>query len=712
MAEVQVTPRVSPDNDVQKPGERTQADFDAIFNDIAFNSIIDGMQEDATESEGKHRAEKENPVTVADLKDKLAREAAERAQLEKTKELAKFLDNPADRRRGLIAIYGEDTVKDMTDADVEAFIGEKTGEPTTIAPEITTGNEVEEVSVPKAPEGFPTREEAEAEMQEQGSVRLGILGRARLALGAPGRAIWKGYSKFFDMAAKRSDRYNGMTSEEQDKLKKRVGLLSTLGALTIGAIAYGMKADSLVHTLGGGGGSGAANPTEDVPTNRVRGAEEYPTFAHDRRVAEFAFNPNDPLDPMNNPARHEYNFGAALNLESADAARNDLLEGLKHNPTQLAAAMGTFGLIPNDQASIENIADLMRNDPEVMMTNYDRVHEAASNVPVTLTAEQTATYGTYSAIGGNGNTVLTYQTATDTQPFLVFHTAGGEVCFGGECRQPVYLSGPAETVAPVVSSGVGNGEPTTSTLVGTRPHQPGIGNGPAPQPNQPVQPNNPNNPNPNNPNPQEPNPQGPNPQEPNPNNPNPEQPHEEKDYTGGVGTAEGIDPAQNGFVENTEDPLITGNGTDSPNLVPGVLGGDQSVTPDDSAQPNVDPQLPNVQPGANSGWEPNTAGQADQSAADQGGQAMDGHMTQPGAVDNAVDDAIAGMGSDGRPLGTSGAGNGTGLGNGAGNSGTGLGSLGNSLGNGTGLGSFGSGGNSLGSLGNSLGNGTGLGQSK
>lgn len=656
MAETTTTRRVSPESDAPKaPG------FDNEFNNIAFFSLVDDLRSDeaiatGTKEAGEQPAEKKSHVrTIADLKKQLETEAHEKAQAEKTKELAELLDDPADRRRGLMAIYGDSTVENMSDADIEAFIGEKTADkiikpPTT--PETATTTEIPEPT--PRPEGFPTRAEAEAELEENGPVQLGLLSRARLLAGAPGRALWKGYSKLVDSAAQRSERYNEMTEAEKERFKKKLAIRSTVGATVIGLLAYGLKADSLAHQIGSGASTPPV-PLEGTPANRVRGIEEYPKFEHDRRVAEFAFDPNDPLDPIKNPARQEYNFGAALNLTSAEAARDDLLAGLKHSPIQLAAAMGNFGLIPNNQGSIEAVTDLMQNNPEVMAANYDKFHEMAMTSPVTLTGEKTLTYGSYSAVNDGGVTLLAYQSSvTDSQPFLAFGTPNGEACFGAGCRQPVDLPGPAAVVAaPGVSQTVGNNNPApVQNLVGSRPS---IGNGTPhePVPQQPNNPTTPDNPEP----PQPPVSEPPVPEPPIPGNPTPEV----KDYSGGVPTADGIIAGLNQFLGITPPPEA-GNGTVSPNLAPGVAPVAPSPNLAGGADANTDPQINVTQPGANNhesginrdpqGYQSQQAAQqaqAAQAAANAAANAANNKMTQPGATSGAVQSAINQMGADGRP---------------------------------------------------------------
>lgn len=654
MAETTAALRVGPDNDAPK-----SLGLDKEFNDIAFFSLVEDLRDDeaapgAQEAAQQPTEKKSHVRTIADLKKQLKAEAAQKAQAEKTKELATLLDDPADRRRGLMAIYQDDRekIESMSDADIEAFIGEKTASeiikpPTN--PEITTTTEIPEPT--PRPEGFPTREELEAEIEENGPVRLNILSRARLLAGAPGRAVWKGYSKLVDKAAQRSERYNEMTEAEKERFKKKLAIRSTVGAAVIGLLAYGLKADSLAHQVGGGSGTVTPSP-EEIPANRVRGIEEYPKFAHDRRIAEFTFDPNDPLDPIRNPARHEYNFGAALDLSSAEAARDDLLAGLKHSPIQLAAAMGNFGLIPNNQGSIEGVADLMQNNPEVMATNYDKLHEVAMSSPVSLTSEGTVTYGSYSAVQNGDVTLLAYNSSvTDTQPFLAFGTPNGEACFGGKCRQPVDLPGPAAVVSQPVSHAAGNGgSAPVQNLVSSRPNT-GNGNHVPQEPN-PQQPNNPVTPD---------NPVPPTTEPPATEPPVQPPAPEHKDYSGGVPTADGIVAAFNQYLGITPPPEA-GNGTGSPNLVPGVAPGAASPNLADGARPNTDPQVAAVQPGANnhgSGFNRDPQGyqaqqaaqqaQAAQAAANAAANAMNTKMSQPGATSGAVQSAINQMGADGRP---------------------------------------------------------------
>ena len=632
-------------------------------------AAIEAEEKGQTQPSTQNTIQNELPAETAK---RLKGDALEAFKLDRVKALHDALDDPQDRRRGLAAIYGKETVSSMSDEDVEAFIREKTN-----PADIENPADVERrpIVIPGAPEGFPTREQFEREVEEHGRVRLSILGRARHLLGAPGRAVWKGYSWLFDKAAKRSERYNNMTPEQQEKAKKKTAIISTIGALAIGSLAYLNKGEHLLTSDWGGSGSGSQD-AEKNPTNRVRSIDDYPTIKAEAnpRVGEFVYDPG--RDPFNSPDRRDFDFRGPLDTSTPETAKNDLLEGWKDaNPLQLATAMASFGLIPNNEASITGIAGQMA-DPAIMMANFDKLNTEIAGFPIELTGTQSQTYGSYSMIVDNGVQTLVYNpNVSDTQEFVIFTTPSGEkVAYGAKCGQwcniaesvptAAVVAAPAPTGTGVAPKPTGGGTPNVLAAVPNSPAPAGEGTPPAPvRPNAPVLPTIPGT---NIPLPQIPGVTVPMPEGPPTGGPVPET-GEPKEWSGGESMYDGIVPGDNGFVENTVEE---GTGTSGPDLNPQTIPGAQPNQMAPGAEANPAPQIANAEASRTAAdqaaQQAQQAAEQQRSAANAAESAQVENMSRPNATQEAVDDARARIGSDGRPLSTGTTGTGTGLGSGAG----------------------------------------------
>lgn len=146
---------------------------------------------------------------------------------------------------------------------------------------------------------------------------------------------------------------------------------------------------------------------------------------------------------------------------------------------------------------------------------------------------------------------------------------------------------------------------------------------------------------------------------------------DEKHYDGGVDTAPGIDPSHNTYdpgTDDTEDPATSGNGTDSPSMGEGGAPIQQPGETVDIQAPdatgNESPQVTTPEQGANGGTGINQTpegaaheqaqeqAQQQQDQANSAAEQMESQMSQPGAVDQAVKDAQAGIDPvTGRPIG-------------------------------------------------------------
>ena len=145
---------------------------------------------------------------------------------------------------------------------------------------------------------------------------------------------------------------------------------------------------------------------------------------------------------------------------------------------------------------------------------------------------------------------------------------------------------------------------------------------------------------------------------------------DEKDYDGGVDTAPGIDPDENGYdpeTDDTGDPTEVGNGTDSPSIgednAPVEQPGSEVNFNDESATENTNEQVATPEEGVNGDTgvnytpENNEQQVQQEQAQEQQQQANDvatqteEQMSHEGAVDQAVQEEQAGIDPvTGRPI--------------------------------------------------------------
>lgn len=142
---------------------------------------------------------------------------------------------------------------------------------------------------------------------------------------------------------------------------------------------------------------------------------------------------------------------------------------------------------------------------------------------------------------------------------------------------------------------------------------------------------------------------------------------DEKKWDGGVDTAPGIDPSQNTYnpeTDDTPDPAISGNGTESPSIgaedAAPELPSQEVVIPAPNAGVNEAPQVTTPEAGANGSTGINEApgavaenqqGQVQQQAADSQASQMETQMSSEAAVNEAVKNEQSGLDPvTGRPL--------------------------------------------------------------
>jgi hypothetical protein len=381
-------------------------------------------------------AENEDIDTQAIIDDE-KQKAIESQQLAKLAELDEHLKDTDDRRRGIKAIYNSELADSMTDAEIESFIAERLA-PAELKAQIAPEIEKTAETTKRAPEGFPTKEDYLADLESEGPVKIGFWKKARLLMGAPGRAVWKGYSKLFQSAAERQEKYETLSPEERKKLKRRNLIISSVSALAIGGAMAAWKLD---HASFGGGNTihdPALNPDEVVdPKEHQGGASSVNTLAEQQRLNEAQFIYSPETDPFNNPDKKDWNFRAALDTSSVEAAIADLTEGWKHNPLQFATAMGALGMIPNNQASIEGVAQQMLDSPSLFATNHAAAMDIVGSSNAHFVEGSYNAHGSYSMVAGpNGVQQLAYDSnVVDPQMMLVFNSPSGLTAFGCDCGQ-------------------------------------------------------------------------------------------------------------------------------------------------------------------------------------------------------------------------------------------------------------------------------------
>ncbi len=299
------------------------------------------------------------------------------------------------------------------------------------------------------PKGFPTLEQAKEDVESVDPVRLGFWKRACLAAGAPGRLVWKGYSKLFDRALTKSQMYQSMTPEQQRKLKKRSAIISTLAAIGIGT-AYGLtKSEQILSLLPGHESSGGDQP------NRIRGHEEYNT--NGLHTSEFTYDAaKDPLLQQAGKT-DQYNFGTPLAGATPEEKLQDLMNNnWKRSPQSLASAMAAMGLIPLDNDSVARTASDMMANPQLMSGNFHQVEQFVHNSQLG-SADSPFGYSSFMAVNnGNGASTVALQSyVPESQKMLTLvNSQTGQTCnFGEDCAQAIFIL-PEQPAAPQVSYAV------------------------------------------------------------------------------------------------------------------------------------------------------------------------------------------------------------------------------------------------------------------
>jgi hypothetical protein len=315
---------------------------------------------------------------VEEERAKLQEASMKERQLIKTAELAKFLTDPEDRRRGLVAIYGADTVEGMNDDQIDAFIAEKTNVVrTTVRQEVKTATPEPEVKP-------STAEEVEEESVEE--IPRTIAGRAWKRVK---NVFSKGQTYLNLLVLKGRMGPTQKEGESDEHFNKRLNRRSRRIGLGMIALATAPLVAKGIH-LGGWGmnqlHSGGA-PNVDAHFMDAQTAKHNNDIANAELLSQpnvehlpGAFNYDPKADPFNNMGlkQEAVDFGSPLVAGPLDgdkpAGFYDLTTRWQHSPDQFAAAYLAMGLDPTHDNTPEGIAALAgeyRANSSLWQSNFD-----------------------------------------------------------------------------------------------------------------------------------------------------------------------------------------------------------------------------------------------------------------------------------------------------------------------------------------------------
>lgn len=375
---------------------------DTMFDSITANlADVNAHGEEIIAEQARHRAEKPGSVAVADIIARVQRERQAEANL-----------------------------------NLQDMVEEEQAE--------TTRHKLH-----GAPEGFLSTEDALRDEKELGRGKLGLFQRARLLMGAPNRAIMRGYSRLMDRRARKAAEFDSLSTDDKNRRMKKITATATLGAAAVLSAMLAQKLNGSQEFAGMPTVAALPEAESDVDL-----AIEADTL---QGATDFIYDPSQ--DVFNNPDRKAFNFRAALDATTPETAAKDLTDGWKTNPLQFAAALGAFGIIDNTQESIEATAQQMLTNPELFAANYDQIQAMVNSSSTSIDAPFGGAYGSYGMFTDDaGNQRLVFNdNVYDPQMILTFHTPNGPVCYGMECGQVIYLPSPAES-APVIDLPQGGGE--------------------------------------------------------------------------------------------------------------------------------------------------------------------------------------------------------------------------------------------------------------
>lgn len=314
-----------------------------------------------------------------------------------------------------------------------------------------------------APEGFVSSEVARTDEAQLGRGKLGLFRRARLMMGLPNRLYIKGMSWLMDRRARNEAEFNGLSDDDKERRRKKITTRAILGATAVLSAVVAQKAGAAIDAFDPMQGS--------VPADKVPEFELAVGMSELNNATEFIYDPS--RDVFNSSSREGFDFRAALDASSAEAAVKDLTEGWKTNPLQFAATLGAFGVIENTQESIEATAQQMLKNPESFASHYEQVQAMIDPSAASIDPPFRGAYGTYGMYKDDaGHQRLVYDNSVyDPQQILTIQTPNGPVCYGLKCGQVVNPSTVVESV-PVVDMSEGDGLlPAPATVYAAAPTQ-------------------------------------------------------------------------------------------------------------------------------------------------------------------------------------------------------------------------------------------------
>lgn len=561
---------------------------------------------------------------------------ATKERLRTEKDLNKIIEDMRTKGHGDIINDDEAFVKQFTDIFAKAEVAAQ-------AKALEAG-----VAGGEAAAGMPS-DAADYDYDElEGEASTGSLTRRQRFLGNVRYYTSKPWIWLASRGDKYRDRYNAASPEEKAKMERKANIVGWLGAAAVGTVLYGAKATHLFGLMGGGAGHHTAGD-ELNPDGTKKGETPLDLAPNNEILKEYNNSDSSFYDFAHKQFRGD--FGPGLQASPKDgnmpAGFEDWMSRNKHEPNGLANLISGLKLDGHGDtmADRNSLADLYDN-------NRDAHHKADVMVQEVLRDSNKFgmkiinldSYNSTLMVDNNGDPVISVKNGLNLggQAIEITNKQTGEVtywridCGGYQQVWPIEHTAPAQSdYHPQGDGSSYNYESPAPVLRPVRPGNPGV-------PGTPGNPETPGNPG-------------------TPENPEvpgtPTVPEEGKDYSGGVDTAEGIDPSSNGFVGWTPDPAESGNGTNSPDLAPQVAPGTESAQQAQDAAPNTNPQVGTPETGAGTnrtaedlnklvqgGLDFLTQHQANSSAAD-----MDKNMSGPGAVSDAISQAQAGMGADGRP---------------------------------------------------------------
>lgn len=294
-------------------------------------------------------------------------------------------------------------------------------------PEAAAEQETAPAEMIGAPTGFPETKDIEVVLETTNPLTVSWRTKFMYAVNWPITTI---YGKMFDNAQKYSQKLQGWSDEEKqahiEKVGRRSTALAALGALGLAAYTAITKTNFDITAPGSSSnlreqatshGNVALMDSEhrnassqSTVRSSVESESKYdvPQAGAHHELSDFAYNPAQ--DPTLSPLKHGNDFGPAPNVDPQDAKANmnAAAESWRHSPGSFATVMSKLGLVKNDAASINQLAEDMKAHPNVFQANYNLVMDKLADAKIHI-EPVTGPYGSYYAVNiGGGKSVIAY----------------------------------------------------------------------------------------------------------------------------------------------------------------------------------------------------------------------------------------------------------------------------------------------------------------